>query len=278
MREDHQLTKTKAKLGALPKDCRIISQSGSITPFLQVAEEELSPEDAVLRFIVQTNQSFALCNHPAFHGLYKSMGKVCSFNDRTTFRRYGKTRFNAIRKEQAQLLEETCQSIAISFDGWGSRNHKHIIGGIGYWIGPDWQRYSMNVEFAEAVYGKSGEGMAEVLYTSFGDNINEVETIETAKGPVEQTTTHIGLKIAHKIIAVCGDNASNNDTFCDHFHAKLLANNYDDNPQSNLGLSRCLFQGRASRIRCLAHICKLIAESVFGHFHPGTREEAQALV
>jgi hypothetical protein len=116
--------------------------------------------------------------------------------------------------------------------------------------------------------------MAKVLYTSFRDNINEVETIEIAKGPIKQTTTYIGLKIAHKIIAIYGDNALNNDTFCNYFYAKFLANNYDDNPQSNLSLPRYLFQGRASYIQCLAHICKLIAESVFSHFHLRTREEA----
>jgi len=130
------------------------------------------------------------------------------------------------------------------------------------------------VEFAKAIYGKSREGIAKVLYTSFKDNINKVETIKTAKGLIKQTTTYIGLKIAYKIIIICKDNASNNNTFCDHFYAKLLANNYDDNLQSNLSLPRYLFQGRASRIRCLAYICKLIAESIFGHFYLRTREEA----
>jgi len=130
------------------------------------------------------------------------------------------------------------------------------------------------VEFAKAIYKKSREGIAKVLYTSFRDNINKVETIEIAKGPIKQTTTYISLKIAHKIIAIYGDNASNNDTFYDYFYAKLLANNYNNNPQSNLSLPRYLFQGRASYIRCLAHICKLIAEFIFSYFYLKTREEA----
>jgi hypothetical protein len=97
------------------------------------------------------------------------------------------------------------------------------------------------VEFAKAVYRKSKEGIAKVLYTSFRDNINKVETIEIAKGPIKQTTTYISFKIAYKIIIICGDNASNNDTFCDYFYAKLLANNYNDNLQLNLSLPRYLF-------------------------------------
>jgi hypothetical protein len=85
------------------------------------------------------------------------------------------------------------------------------------------------------------------------------------------------LNIAHKVYAVCGDNAPNNDTFCDHFHSKLLAT-FNDDPNKEMDIPRCLFRGRASRIDCLAHICSLIAEAVFKHFIPGTREEAQKLV
>jgi hypothetical protein len=33
----------------------------------------------------------------------------------------------------------------------------------------------------------------------------------------------VGLDIAQKLFAICGDNATNNDTFCDHFHARLLS-------------------------------------------------------
>jgi hypothetical protein len=138
----------------------------------------------------------------------------------------------------------------------------------------------MNVEFAEAVYGKSGEGMAEVLYASFGDNINKTDVIETEKGDMVRTTSHVGLNIAHKVIAVCGDNAPNNDTFCDHFHRKLLAHDYDDDPQldPNSSLKSCRFRGRKSRIRCLAHITSLIGDAVFDHLKAGTTKEAKELL
>jgi hypothetical protein len=86
----------------------------------------------------------------------------------------------------------------------------------------------MNVEFAEAVYSKSGEGMAEVLYAPFSDDIDKTDIIETEKGDMVRTISHVGLNIAHM---VSGDNAPNNDTFCDHFHRKLLAHDYDDDPQ-----------------------------------------------
>jgi hypothetical protein len=183
--------------------------------------------------------------------------------------------------EQQSLFDETCQSIAIAFDGWGSQNHKHIIGGVGYWIGKtDWKRYRMVVEFADAKFGKSGEGMAEVLYTSFGEDIVKVDLIESKAGLMERTIKAVGLKINHKVIAVCGDNAPNNDTFCDHFHQKLQVDGYDDDIriQGELNLKRCLFRGRRSRIRCLAHINSLIGEAVFKALDSGTAKEAKELL
>jgi hypothetical protein len=80
-------------MGHTPKDLTNSSQRGSITSFLQPVEEELSSDEAFLRFVVQTNQSFSLCSHPAFHGLYKSMGKVNHFNNDITLCRYAETRF-----------------------------------------------------------------------------------------------------------------------------------------------------------------------------------------
>jgi len=65
--------------------------------------------------------------------------------------------------------------------------------------------------------------------------------VETEKGPIEQTTTTIGLNIAHKVITIYADNTPNNDTFCDYFLRKLQEDGYDEDPQSNLGLSHYLF-------------------------------------
>jgi len=225
--------------------------------------------------MVQNNKQGV--DNPAFQGIYKSLGKACPFVSGDTFRRFAEQRFNQVRSDQALDLKTTCTSISIAFDGWGSKNHKHIIGGIGYWIGPDWERRWMNVEYAEAVWGKSGEGMAEVLMASFGEGIDKVTLVDTEKGPMEQRVLQIGLDIAHKVIAVCGDNAPNNDTFCDHFH-RILKQKYDDDPALGLGLPRCLFGGRRSRIRCLAHILALIAKSVFAHLKSGTREQAEDIV
>ncbi|KAF4609801.1 hypothetical protein G7Y89_g15822 [Cudoniella acicularis] len=94
-----------------------------------------------------------------------------------------------------------------------------------------WTRHHFNIEYVdvvykkhwlkEAVFGKSGEAMAEVLFTSFDDDINFV-TQELIDGKLfEKRELSVCLKIAHKIFAVYGDNASNSDTFFNHFLKKL---------------------------------------------------------
>jgi hypothetical protein len=82
---------------------------------------------------------------------------------------------------------------------------------------------------------------------------------------------------AHKLCAVCGDNATDNDTFCDHLHAKLLEE-YDDEPTSTSGLPKCRFKGRDSRIRCIAHIISLVADAVLDKLKSGSHKEAAELV
>jgi hypothetical protein len=219
LRNNYLLTVEGAGLGKEPKDLRNNRQRGGITSFLRPKQDQLSEEEAFLRFIVQTNQPFSLASHPSLHAVYKSMNRTCQFKDPNTLHTHCNTRFQSVRMEQQSLFDETCQSIAIAFDGWGSQNHKHIIGGVGYWIGKtDWKRYRMVVEFADAKFGKSGEGMAEVLYTSFGEDIVKVDLIESKAGLMERTIKAVGLKINHKVITVCGDNAPNNNTFCDYFH------------------------------------------------------------
>jgi len=64
----------------------------------------------------------------------------------------------------------------------------------------------------------------------FSDNINKTDVIKTKKGDIVRTTSYIKLNIAYKVIAICNNNALNNNTFCDHFYYKLLAYNYNDDP------------------------------------------------
>ena len=126
----------------------------------------------------------------------------------------------------------------------------------------------MNVEFTEAVLGKSGDAMAEVFLASLGDDIEEIREFEQEDGKLmRETLTHVGLKVTHKVFAVVGDNAANNDTFSDHYLCKLQAK-YESS----------LFRGRPSRIRCLAHILNLVADTVYDELKAGTHGDAKPRV
>lgn len=132
----------------------------------------------------------------------------------------------------------------------------------------------MHTEYAEAVKGKSGFGMAEVLFASFGGDYSCVERIDSPipSNPARQvsrTTSYIGLNMRHKVLAVCGDNAANNDTFCDHFHQMLQ----EDDTHTNYR-----FKGRESRIRCLAHILALVSKAVYVYLKAESREDAEQVV
>jgi hypothetical protein len=74
------------------------------------------------------------------------------------------------------------------------------------------------IEFAEMVGGKSGEAMAEIIWETLRPDHKKVT--EEIKDNVVTTKTEerVGLNCAHKLFAVCGDNASPNDTFCDHLY------------------------------------------------------------
>ena len=84
--------------------------------------------------------------------------------------------------------------------------------------------------------------MAALLMETIGPDHEKV--IEEGQGNKITITTEkrIGLDCAEKLFAVCGDNASPNDTFCDHLYQQLLKD-YDDDPASISGLPRCRFHG-----------------------------------
>ena len=78
------------------------------------------------------------------------------------------------------------------------------------------------------VGGKSGEAMAELIWETIGPNYKK--STKAVKGNKITVTIEerVGLNCAQKLFAVCGDNASPNNTFCDHLHQRLLEK-FDDN-------------------------------------------------
>jgi len=83
------------------------------------------------------------------------------------------------------------------------------------------------------------------------------------------------LLLKHKLFAITGDNASNNDTLCDHLYESLLRQ-YSD--RFDGVKERMRFHGKTSFVRCLAHITNLICDDILKDLKSGSTEEAKALL
>jgi hypothetical protein len=276
LKKAHRFSKADHKLGKRVTYGINKAQQCTIDEFTAVGVS-LDPTEALLQYVVVTNQPFSICDETSFMALYTSHGSICPITNRFSLRNAIGARFQESRSELKAEMQRDCTSFSISFDGWSAGNHIHILGVIAHWITAAWERRSVTIEFSE-MHGKSGATIAEMLYLSFGPDYEK--STEVVRENVRTITTekHIGLNIAHKLFAVCGDNASPNDTFCDHFHQRLLSNGFDDNPASGNSLPLCRFHGRNSRIRCMAHIIALVVGAVLTFLQAGTYADAAVLL
>jgi hypothetical protein len=71
----------------------------------------------------------------------------------------------------------------------------------------------------------------------------------------------IGLNYYKKLFIVCRDNALNNNTFCNHLY-NLLLYNYNNNPILNIGLLKCHFYSRLSKIQYIAYLIAFVVSIV----------------
>jgi hypothetical protein len=277
MKDKHEINAQKHALGIPAKKNGVAIQPRAMDQYVVQQDPIPSAEEALLQFFALTNQPFEMIEHKSFQNIYKSVGTTCPIQSAGVLYNRQEARFNDTRKELSTELNDTCETFSISFDGWGANNHIHILAIIAHWITANWERRSIVIEFAEMTGGKSGKAMADLTWETIGPDYKKVtESIEN--GYIKTVTEErVGLNCAHKLFAVCGDNASPNDTFCDHLHTRLLRD-YDSNPLSTSGLPRCRFRGRSSRIRCMAHIISLVVDAVLAKLKSGCYKEAIELV
>ena len=114
-------------------------------------------------------------------------------------------------------LKESCSSISLSVDVWTSPNQLSILGVVGHWLTPNFEYKEKLLEFAELPESESGDDMALML---------------------DGTLVELGLE--EKLVAITGDNASNNGRMADQLETIL----------ANRSAGRSLrFQGSQSYIR-----------------------------
>jgi hypothetical protein len=277
LRLEHGLTEEKHELGLPPIHKSKTSQKGAMKTFLVPVEAIPSAEEAVLQFIAMSNQPFTIVESKAFKNLYRSVGTIAPIESAGTARNRIEDRFNSSRREMKAEFDETCETFSFSFDGWSASNHIHILAVIAHWLTATFERRSMVIEFAEMKGPKSGETMADILWNTLGPDYKKETEVIIDSTITTTTEERVGLDIAHKLFAVCGDNAGNNNTFCDHFHQRLLSK-FENEPAPDSDSVRCRFRGRESRIRCIAHIISLIVDAIFAKLKAGDYAQAAALI
>ena len=91
-----------------------------------------------------------------------------------------------------QLVKElatSCQTIAVSLDGWMSNNDISILGVIGHWLTEDFEYKEALLEYAEIEGLKSGKNISAIVLQLLDE-----------------------LDLERKLLSITADNALNNET------------------------------------------------------------------
>ncbi|EED22676.1 hypothetical protein TSTA_061640 [Talaromyces stipitatus ATCC 10500] len=137
-------------------------------------------------------------------------------------------------------------------------NKKYILTVICHWATEDFEDRQLVIYFGHLKGSHTGENMAK---------------------EIQEVLQNFDLE--QKLVAICGDNASNNPTLCRSLH-KLLKQQFVDSVRKlNLLGEDCkliCFRGDESFVRCLVHVLNLIAKSMLKIFKVGSYQEAKRVI
>ena len=195
-----------------------------------------------------------MVEHPAFRALIEATGTTLPIKTADTLFNRIKEEFHSGRAYVKNELARSSRTLALSLDVWTSENQIAIMGIIGHWISPDFEKREELLEFTEINGPHSGENLAEVVLKMLDE-----------------------LDIAPKLLTITGDNAGNNGTLCDSLHDQLLKK-YDNDDDRFRIRPLMRFRGRQSFIPCLAHVLNLICKDVLASLKAGSAREAKAIL
>jgi hypothetical protein len=208
----------------------------------------------LVQWVIQTRQPFTVVEHPAFRALIEATGTTLPIKTADTLFNRIKEEFHSGRAYVKNELARSSRTLALSLDVWTSENQIAIMGIIGHWISPDFEKREELLEFTEINGPHSGENLAEVVLKMLDE-----------------------LDIAPKLLTITGDNAGNNGTLCDSLHDQLLKK-YDNDDDRFRIRPLMRFRGRQSFIPCLAHVLNLICKDVLASLKAGSAREAKAIL
>lgn len=129
----------------------------------------------LLSWIVNSNKSFRTLDDPflkaAFEYAQPLVTKTSSFFTHWTLRNRLLSVYEATKSKVVETLAGAKGKIHVSFDGWRSRNCKHLYGVVVFWLDEEANLQKLVLEMPEVVGTHDGEGIADFLATtieSFG--------------------------------------------------------------------------------------------------------------
>ncbi|KAF5359917.1 hypothetical protein D9758_013966 [Tetrapyrgos nigripes] len=189
----------------------------------------------IVRWVSESLRPLTIVKDRGFNCLMKTGRPHYYLPHPTTVSRDVKAVFAKTRRRIADMLQNTESDINCCIDTWSSPNHK-AYAAITAHFEHEGHMLSLLMDFIEIAKSHSGENMAE----AFAGMLQE-------------------FGIAHKLLSITCDNASNNDTMIESLEERLTG-----------------WAGRASRTRCFAHIVNLVAKSLLKLFDTAPKKAKEA--
>jgi hypothetical protein len=234
-----------------------ISQGGLPLP-------DMSVEQAIIEWMVETQQPFDIVENKKWKQMWKvalrSAGKSgeCPIKSQQVARSRIQDDFNKCQYMIYKELEVSSETVSFSLDVWKAPNGKYIFAIIVHWTTEDFEDRQIVLHFGHLKGLHTGENLA-------------FETFDVLKR----------FNLERKLVAITGDNASNNPTLCRNLY-KLLSKDFTsdiamaDSPLQPRELME--FKGNKSFVRCLAHILNLVAKAILKELKSGSHKEAKKLI
>jgi len=216
-------------------------------------------DEAIIEWIIDTQQPFDIVDNEKWKRMWKiALSRSCPINSHQTLRRRIEKEFSNCQFRMYEELKISAETVSLSLDVWKTPNRKYILAVICHWTTEDFEDRQLVIHFGHLRGAHTGENMAKEIH---------------------EVLQNFGLE--QKLLAICGDNASNNPTLCRNLHRFLKQRFVDSVDKLAIpGNEKKLmfFKGNESFIRCLAHVLNLVAKSMLKVLKAGSHRDTKRII